>query len=153
MPEIFVDADACPVKQEAARVAKRFGYRVTYVSNSGMRVPEQEGSRLVIVEGQCDAADHWIVEHISKNDIVLTADIPLAYRCVKGGARVMDFTGRVFSEANIGDVLATRDLMRELRDAGSLTGGGPSAFQKQDRSRFLHSLDQIIQSIQRGVSG
>ncbi len=149
MLEIYVDADACPVKEEAARVAKRYGLNVTYVSNSGMRIPEQEGSRLVIVEGQCDAADNWIAERAVLNDIVLTADIPLAYRAVKAGARVLDFTGRVLSEANIGQVLATRDLMRELRDAGSLTGGGPPPFQKQDRSRFLHSLDQVIQHIKR----
>ncbi len=148
MLEIYVDADACPVKEEAARVAKRCELNVTYVSNSGMRIPEQEGAKLVVVEGQADAADNWIVEHLSPNDIVLTADIPLAYRAVKAGARALDFTGRIFSEANIGEILATRDLMRELRDAGSLTGG-PPAFQKQDRSRFLHSLDQVIQNIRR----
>jgi len=147
--EIYVDADACPVKEEVSRVAKRYGLNVTYVSNSGMRIPEQEGAKLVIVEGQCDAADNWIAERAALNDIVLTADIPLAYRAVKAGARVLDFTGRVLSEANIGQVLATRDLMRELRDAGSLTGGGPPPFQKQDRSRFLHSLDQVIQNIKR----
>ncbi len=150
MLDLYVDADACPVKEEAARVAKRFGLSVTYVSNSGMRIPEQEGARLVLVEGQSDAADNWIVEHVSLNDIVLTADIPLAYRAIKAGARALDFTGRIFSEANIGEILATRDLMRELRDAGSLAGGGPPAFQKQDRSRFLHSLDKVIQSIRRG---
>lgn len=144
-----MDADACPVKEEVSRVAKRYGLNVTYVSNSGMRIPEQEGAKLVIVEGQCDAADNWIAERAVLNDIVLTADIPLAYRAVKAGARVLDFTGRVLSEANIGQVLATRDLMRELRDAGSLTGGGPPPFQKQDRSRFLHSLDQVIQNIKR----
>lgn len=149
MLEIYVDADACPVKEEVSRVAKRYGLNVTYVSNSGMRIPEQEGAKLVIVEGQCDAADNWIAERAVLNDIVLTADIPLAYRAVKAGARVLDFTGRVLSEANIGQVLATRDLMRELRDAGSLTGGGPPPFQKQDRSRFLHSLDQVIQNIKR----
>lgn len=152
MTEIYVDADACPVKEEAARVAKRYGLGITYVSNSGMRIPEQAGARLILVEGQSDAADHWIVEHILKDDIVLTADIPLAYRSVKGGARALDFTGRVFSEANIGEILATRDLMRELRDAGSLPGGGPPPFQKQDRSRFLHSLDQVIQNIRRTAS-
>ncbi len=149
MLEIYVDADACPVKEEVSRVAKRYGLNVTYVSNSGMRIPEQEGAKLVIVEGQCDAADNWIAERAALNDIVLTADIPLAYRAVKAGARVLDFTGRVLSEANIGQVLATRDLMRELRDAGSLTGGGPPPFQKQDRSRFLHSLDHVIQNIKR----
>lgn len=149
MLEIYVDADACPVKEEVSRVAKRYGLNVTYVSNSGMRIPEQEGAKLVIVEGQCDAADNWIAEHAVLNDIVLTADIPLAYRAVKAGARVLDFTGRILSEANIGQVLATRDLMRELRDAGSLTGGGPPPFQKQDRSRLLHSLDQVIQNIKR----
>lgn len=151
MPEIYVDADACPVKEEAARVAKRYGLGVTYVSNTAMRIPEQDGARLVMVEGQCDAADDWIVEHLSRNDIVITADIPLAYRSVRAGARVLDFTGRILSEANIGNVLATRDLMRELRDAGTVTGGGPPGFQKQDRSRFLHSLDQILQALRRSL--
>lgn len=149
MLDIYVDADACPVKEEAARVAKRYGLKMIFVSNSAMRTPEQEGAKLVLVKGHSDAADDWIAEHISPDDIVLTADIPLAYRCVKGGARVLDFTGRVLSEENIGDALALRDLMHDLRNSGSITGGGPPAFQKKDRSRFLHSLDQVIQVIKR----
>lgn len=149
MLEVFVDGDACPVKDEVGKVVKRHGLQVTYVSNSWMRVPDQESAKQVVVEGQCDAADDWIVEHVSKDDIVVTADIPLAYRCIRKGARVLDPAGRIFSEANIGQVLATRDLLRELREAGTVTGGGPPPFQKQDRSRFLHSLDQIIQNIKR----
>lgn len=149
MLDIYVDADACPVKEEAARVAKRYGLSMIYVSNSALRTPEQEGAKRVLVEGHADAADDWIAGHISVNDIVLTADIPLAYRCVKGGARVLDFTGRILSEENIGEALALRDLMHDLRNSGTVTGGGPAAFQKQDRSRFLHSLDQIIQLIKR----
>jgi len=149
MPEIYVDSDACPVKEEAARVAKRCGLNITYVCNSPMRIPEQAGSRLVIVEGQRDAADDWIAERVVKDDIVVTTDMPLAYRCVKKGARVLSPNGRVFSEVNIGQILATRDLMAELREAGAITGGGPPPFQKKDRSQFLQSLDQIIQDIKR----
>lgn len=149
MLEIYVDADACPVKEEVSRVAKRYQLNVTYVANSRMRVPDPETAKLILVEGQPDAADHWITEHVSPNDIVVTGDIPLAYRCIQKGARAIGSTGNVFSEENIGQLLATRDLMAELREAGTLTGGGPPPFQKQDRSRFLHALDQMIQNIKR----
>ena len=148
--EIYVDADACPVKQEVCRVAKRYRLNVTFVSNSPMRIPDQEVAKLVVVEGQFDAADNWIVEHVSKDDIVVTADTPLAYRCIKSGAQVLGPTGRVLSDANIGQVLATRDLLSELREAGTMTGG-PPPFQKRDRSRFLQSLDQIVQNIKRTI--
>ena len=150
MLEIYVDADACPVKQEVCRVAKRYRLNVTFVSNSLMRIPDQEGAKLVVVEGQFDAADNWIVENVSKDDIVVTADTPLAYRCVKKGAQVLGPTGRVLSDVNIGQVLATRDLLTELREAGTIMGG-PPPFQKRDRSRFLQSLDQIIQNIKRAI--
>ena len=150
MLEIYVDADACPVKQEVCRVAKRNRLNITFVSNSWMRVPDQEGTKLVVVDGQFDAADNWIVEHIFKDDIVVTADTLLAYRCVKKGARVLSPTGRVLSDANIGQALATRDLMSELREAGTITGG-PPPFQKRDRSRFLQSLEQIVQNIKRAI--
>jgi len=115
-----------------------------------MRIPDQEGAKLVVVEGQFDAADNWIVEHISKDDIVVTTDIPLAYRCVKTGAQVLGPTGRILSDANIGQVLATRDLLTELREAGTIKGG-PPPLQKRDRSRFLQSLEQIIQNIKRAI--
>ncbi len=129
-------------------LAKRYGMNVTFVSNSRMRFPDQEGVKLVVVDGQLDAADDFIVENVTKDDIVVTADIPLAFRCIKSGAQVVGPTGRLFSIANIGEALATRNLLSELREAGSITGG-PPPFQKQDRSRFLQSLDQIVQSIKR----
>jgi len=103
----------------------------------------------VVVSGQFDAADDWIVEHVQKNDIVVTEDIPLAARCLKKGARVLDHRGRIFTENSIGNLLATRDLMTYLRDIGVNTSG-PKAFEKKDRSRFLQSLDTIIQSIRKG---
>lgn len=146
---IYVDADACPVKEETARVAKRYQLKVTYVANSSMGIPDPETARLVIVEGHPDAADHWIAEHVLENDIVITGDIPLAFRCIQKKAKVLGHAGKEMSEENIGHILATRDLMSELREAGTVTGGGPPPFQKQDRSRFLHSLDQIIQLIKR----
>ena len=150
MLEIYVDADACPVKQEVCRVAKRYGMKVTFVSNSPMRVPDPEISTLVVVHGRFDAADDLIAEKIAENDIVVTADIPLAARCIRNGARAIGPTGRIFSEENIGDVLATRDLMSDLRETGALTGG-PPPFQKRDRSRFLQNLDQVIQLIKRSL--
>jgi len=113
-----------------------------------MRIPDQEGVKLVVVDGQLDAADDFIAEHVTNDDIVVTADIPLASRCVKSGAQVIGPTGRIYSTANIGEALATRNLLSELREAGSVTGG-PPPFQKRDRSRFLQSLDQIVQSIKR----
>jgi uncharacterized protein YaiI (UPF0178 family) len=147
--EIYVDADACPVKQEVCHVAKRYGLNVTFVSNSRMRIPNQDGSKLIVVEGQLDAADDWIVENLSKDDIVITADIPLASRCVKAGGRVLDPKGRIFSDDNVGQALATRNLLSELRGAGAVTGG-PPPFEKRDRSRFLQSLDQLIQRVKLG---
>jgi len=145
---IFVDADACPVKQEVYRVAKRYGLDVTLVTNSWMRVPEEQWLALELVGDGFDAADDWIVEHVQPHDIVVTADIPLASRCLKEGARVIGTTGKPFTENNIGPVLATRDLLSELRGAGEITGG-PPPLQKRDRSRFLQTLDEVIQSIRR----
>ncbi len=148
MLDIYVDSDACPVKLEVCRVAKRYQMNVTFVSNSRMRLPDQEGVKLVVVDGQLDAADDFIAENVTKDDIVVTADIPLAFRCIKSGAKVIGPTGRLFSNSNIGEALATRNLLSELREAGSITGG-PPPFQKRDRSRFLQSLDQIVHSIKR----
>jgi len=144
--EIYVDADACPVKSEVCRVAQRYQLNVTFVANSWLRVSNQTGTRLVVVDGDLDAADDWIVAHVGADDIVVTADIPLASRCVKLGARVLDPTGRVFTGANIGPLLATRDFMTGLRAAGVATPG-PPPFQKRDRSQFLQSLDQVIQQV------
>ena len=149
LSEILVDADGCPVKQEVYRVAKRYGLKVTVVANSQMHIPSEDWIELVVVSDQFDAADDWIVEYITKNDIVISGDIPLASRCLKKGARVLGPKGHVFTEDSIGDALATRDLMSHLRDIGIMTGG-PAPFKKRDRSRFLQSLDGIIQAIRNG---
>jgi uncharacterized protein YaiI (UPF0178 family) len=145
---IYVDADACPVKQEVYRVAKRYRLNVTVVANSWMRVPDERWLALEVVGDGFDAADDWIVEHLQPDDIVVTADIPLASRCIKEGARVIGSAGKPFTEDNIGSALATRDLLSELRGAGEITGG-PPPLQKRDRSRFLQQLDEVIQSIRR----
>ena len=145
---IFVDADGCPVKQEVYRVASRYRLDVTLVANSWMRVPTERWIALEIVEEGFDAADDWIVEHVQSHDIVVTADIPLASRCLKKGAYVIGPTGKAFTENNIGQAVATRDLLSELRGAGEITGG-PPPLQKRDRSRFLQQFDEVIQSIRR----
>jgi len=145
---IYVDADACPVKQEIYRVAKRYRLDVTLVANSRMRIPNEPGIALQVVGGGSDEADDWIVEHMQSQDIVITADIPLASRCLKKGAVVIGTTGRPFTEDNIGLAVATRNLLSELRGAGEITGG-PAPFEKRDRSRFLQQLDQAVQSIRR----
>ncbi len=148
MLHLFIDADACPVKQEAYRVASRYSLNITLVANSWMRVPNEPWIALEVVEGGFDAADDWIVEHVQLHDIVITSDIPLASRCLKEGAHVIGSTGKPFTEDNIGQVVATRDLLSELREAGEITGG-PPPLKKHDRSRFLHQLDEVIQSIRR----
>ena len=148
MLHIFVDADACPVKQEVYRVAKRCGLDVTLVANSWMRTPDEKWLTLEVVDDGFDAADDWIVEHVEALDIVITADIPLASRCLKAGARVIGSTGKPFTENNINQAVATRDLLAELRGAGEITGGPPPITQR-DRSLFLQKLDEAIQSIRR----
>ena len=145
MITIFVDADACPVKDEVYRVAKRYKLPVRVVSNGRLRVPVDPLIQMVVVTGHFDAADDWIVEHIESGDIAITADIPLAARCLAKGARVLDAKGRVFTEESIGDVLANRELMAYLRDMGGITGG-PAPFEQRDRSRFLQFLDNLIQA-------
>jgi uncharacterized protein YaiI (UPF0178 family) len=145
---IFVDADACPVKQEVYRVAKRCGLEVTLVANSWMRTPDAEWLALEVVGDGFDAADDWIVDHVGALDIVITADIPLASRCLKAGARVIGSTGKPFTENNINQAVATRDLLADLRGAGEITGGPPPITQR-DRSLFLQKLDEAIQSIRR----
>jgi uncharacterized protein YaiI (UPF0178 family) len=147
---IFVDGDGCPVKEEVYRVAKRYGLEVFLVANSRMRTPEGDWLKPIVVEGNPDAADDWIVEHVEKNDIVVTGDIPLASRCVRKGARVLGLKGRPFTEDNIGGVLATRDLLSELREQGARTSG-PAAFTKQDRSRFLQQLDAMVHASRRAA--
>ncbi len=148
MLNIFVDADACPVKEEVYRVAGRFGLNVTLVANSRMRVPTEPWIALQIVTDGLDAADNWIADHVEPNDIVVTADIPLAHRCLEKGARIIGPTGKPFTEDNIGQSVATRNLLSELRDAGVVMGG-PAPLTKRDRSRFLQQLDEVIQSIRR----
>ena len=148
MLHIFVDADACPVKQEVYRVAGRCQLDVTLVANARMRIPNERGIALQVVADGFDAADDWIVEHVQPHDIVVTADIPLAHRCLQKGARVIGPTGKPFTEDNIGQAVATRGLLSELREAGEITGG-PPPLTKRDRSRFLQQLDNVIQSIRR----
>jgi uncharacterized protein YaiI (UPF0178 family) len=145
---IYVDADGCPVKNEVYRVAKRFGLKVYLVSNSRMGIPQEELFELVIVNEGFNAADDWIVEQVRDNDVVISADIPLAARCLGKDARVIDPRGRVFTKESIGDVLANRDLMAYLRDMGNMTGG-PAPFEKRDRSRFLQRLDDVLQAAVR----
>jgi hypothetical protein len=149
MYRILVDADAAPVKQEVFRVALRYGIKVILVANYPINIQEEDWLELVVVSGQFDAADDWIVKHVQKNDIVVTGDIPLAARCLKKVARVLDYRGLIFTENSIGNMLATRDLMAHLRNIGVNTSG-PKVFVKKDRSRFLQSLDTIIQSIRNG---
>ena len=148
MLHIFVDADACPVKDEVYRVAKRYQLDVTLVANAWMRVPHEDWLTLEIVTDGFDAADNWIVEHVQAHDVVVTADIPLASRCLSLDACVIGPTGKPFTEDNIGGTVATRDLMAELRGAGEISGG-PPPMQKHDKSQFLQALDQGIQSIRR----
>lgn len=146
MPEIFVDGDACPVKDEVLRVATRHGLRVHFVGNTWLRAGGDNPliNRVVVAEG-LDAADDWIAEHITAADIAVTADIPLAARCLKAGARVIGHTGEPFTDAGIGNALAMRELMAHLRDTGEVRGGGP-AFSGRDRSRFLQALENAVQA-------
>jgi hypothetical protein len=148
MLSIYIDADGCPVKEEVYRVARRHGLAVTVVSNSRMRIPEDDRFTLVVVGDGFDAADDWIVAHAVGDDIVITADIPLASRCLQTGAVVIDQRGGSFTEDNIGGALANRELLSHLRDLGSITGG-PSPFSAGNRSKFLHRLDEVIRAIRR----
>jgi uncharacterized protein len=148
LPEIYVDADACPVKDEVYRVAGRYGLKTWVVANGWLRVPDSPLVERVTVTEGLDQADDWIAGHVGPGDVVVTADVPLAARCVKCGARVLAPTGRPFTESSIGDDLATRNLLTELRDTGQIRGGG-RPFTRQDRSRFLGALDAAIQAIRR----
>jgi hypothetical protein len=146
--EIYVDADACPVKEEVYRVAGRYGLQVYVVANSFMVVPNDPLIARVTVADGFDAADDWIAERAGRTAIVITTDVPLASRCVKVGAAVISPTGRAFTEASIGMAVATRNLMADLRARGEVTGG-PKPFSRQDRSRFLSTLDETIVRLQR----
>lgn len=142
-PRLFVDADACPVKDEVYRVAGRLRLAVFVVANSWIRVPDDPSIERVIVAQGADVADDWIAERVGPGSVVITADVPLADRCVKAGARVVTPTGRVLDTASIGMALATRDLMDDLRSAGAITGG-PRPFAPRDRQVFLQSLDREV---------
>jgi hypothetical protein len=145
---IFVDADACPVKPEIYRVAERYGLKVYIVANAFMAVPRSDMIERVIVPEGPDIADNWIAERAGENDIVVTADIPLAGRCVKKGASVIGPTGKPFTEDSIGMALATRDLLTDLRSAGATTRG-PRPLSRQDISRFLSALDLAVTRLKR----
>lgn len=146
---IFVDADACPVKEEALRVAERHQLAIAFVSNSWMRLPESPlVERVMVAEGP-DAADDWIATRIGARDIAVTADIPLASRCLAAGAKVIGPTGKPFTNQGIGMALAMRDLQRHLRETGESRGFNAS-FTREDRSRFLQALEQAVQDVKRG---
>ena len=145
LPEIFVDADACPVKDEIIRVATRHGLKTIFVSDGGVRPYPSPLVSIVVVSQGADAADDWIVEKIQEGDIAITNDIPLADRCFKKGAIAIQPNGVAFTEDSIGLALATRDLMAGLRETGEITGG-PAPFSKQDRSKFLQALETAIQA-------
>lgn len=151
MIELYVDGDACPVKDEIFRVAKRYGLKVHLVANSSLRIPRDPLFEMVVVRGgQLDVADDWIAERVTARDIAVTSDLPLAARCLAKGARVLDARGKVFTDDAMGDALATRELMAQLRDMG-MAGGGPPPFEARDRSRFLQSLDTLIQAQKKAL--
>jgi uncharacterized protein len=145
---IYVDADACPVKDEIYRVAARHGLPVSVVAGNFIRVPQDPLIERIAAGSGMDAADDWIAERAGSGDIVITSDIPLASRCVKAGAEVIAPNGKPFTEASIGMTLAVRNLMTDLRSSGEITGG-PRSFAPRDRSAFLSALDQTIRRIQR----
>ncbi len=146
--QIYVDADACPVKDEAAKVAARHNLIIHYVSNSHMRLPMGDNVKRVVVSEGADAADDWIVEQVAAHDIVITADIPLASRAHKKGARVISNVGKSFTEDSIGMALAMRNLMAHLRETTDMKGSN-KVFTPADRSQFLQELEKVIQHIKR----
>ncbi len=148
--QIYIDADACPVKDEAAKVAARHNLIIHYVSNSHMRLPLGENVKRVVVMAGADAADDWIVEQILPNDIVVTADIPLAARAHKKGARVISNSGKAFTEDSIHMALAMRNLMTDLRETTEMRGTN-AEFTPRDRSQFLQAMETAIQLIKRSV--
>ena len=153
-PTILVDADACPVKDEIYRVAERHGVHVRVVSNSPFRVPVSERVKRVVVSDGFDAADDWIAEHANTGTVVITADILLAERCINAGAVVLRHDGKSLDAASIGNAIATRAIMEDLRAGmdGPLgaAGGGPPPFSKADRSKFLQALDRVLVGMARG---
>ncbi|XDA98546.1 YaiI/YqxD family protein [Sulfitobacter sp. LCG007] len=150
MSTLYIDADACPVKEEAERVATRHALKMALVSNGGLRPSRNPLVQTVIVSAGPDEADKWIAERCGPGDVVVTCDIPLAARCVEAGARVLKHDGTALTAANIGQVLATRDLMADLRASDPFRQGGGRAFTKADRSRFLDALEREIRAAARG---
>jgi len=150
LPSILVDADACPVKDEVLKVAERHGVAVTFVSNGGLRPSRDPMVRNVVVPKGADAADDWIVENAAANDVVVTADIPLAARAVALGCHVLGPTGRPFTPETIGMAVAMRDLKQHLRETGESKGYN-AGFTREDRSRFLGELDRILRRALRAV--
>ncbi|MEE4119847.1 MAG: YaiI/YqxD family protein [Paracoccaceae bacterium] len=142
MTTLYVDADACPVKQEAERVATRLGLPIVLVCNGGIRPPANPLVSLVVVDEGPDAADRWIAERCGSGDVVVTADLPLAARCLEAGAQVIRHDGEALTQANIGPRLAMRDLMADIRAADPFHRGGGAAFSKADRARFLQTLEK-----------
>ena len=148
-PVIYVDADACPVKSEAERVATRHRLPLVLVSNGGIRPSVNPLVQVVIVAAGPDEADRWIAERAGPGDVVVTGDIPLAAKCVAAGAQVLKHNGEALTGANIGNILATRDLMADLRAADPFLQGGGKAFTKADRSRFLDALERAVRTAAR----
>ena len=146
MLNIYIDADACPVKKEIYRVADRFKLKSILVSNAAFSIPDNSLIRSVVVDDSPDAADNWIAQNAGEGDIVVTADILLAKRSLEKGSGVISPAGKLFTEDNIGQLIASRNLMADLREAGEIFGG-PPPFKKKDRSNFLHRLDELIHSI------
>ena len=153
MTTIYIDADACPVKAEAERVATRLRLPMVLVCNGGLRPSANPFVSLVIVDAGPDVADQWIAAHCGPGDVVVTGDIPLADRCLKAGAQVVQHDGEVLTLANIGPRLATRDLMQDIRAANPFHQGGGAGFSKADRARFLQSLDRVMVAAQRVPRG
>jgi len=146
--DIYVDADGCPVRDECIKVARRHDLKLYIVSDGGIRPVNDKRIELVIVSPGMDAADRWIADHIGSDDIVVTADIPLAADCIKSGAVALKPNGDTLNETNIGPIQGTRDLMANLRETGEISGG-PSPFNRQDRSRFLSALEVSVQTALR----
>lgn len=148
-PHIYVDADACPVKAETVKVAERHGLPVVFVANAWLAVPRAPRVRVQVVAGSFDAADDWIADQVQRDDVVITADIPLASRCLAAGARVLSPSGKPFTADNIGNALAGRELAAELRAYG--VGGGPPPFGPKDRSRYLDALELVVRKAKQSL--
>ena len=148
---IYVDADACPVKGEVERVATRHKLPVAMVSNGGIRPSRNPLIEMVIVPDGPDEADMWIADRAKAGDVVVTGDIPLAAKCVAAGAAVLKHNGEALTERNVGQALATRDLMADLRAADPFRQGGGKGFTKADRSRFLNALEQAVRTAQKAM--